>query len=157
MILHHDKNRSRSKMFYSPWLVVSLWTVVRLSAWKATEELGVPCRRQMLFIKEQNKQIRKKYKRHPKSHLPDSTYSSQVTPVYSDDMKEISSQTCLVLLLPSPNTCTDTHTHTRAHTSSVCVTRSCLDVGWLSLRCKSVADPYWPRAHSLIYFLLSWL
>lgn len=37
-------------------------------------------------------------------------------------------------------------------------THSCFgDVGWLSQRCKSVADPYWPRAHSLIYFLLSWL
>lgn len=71
-----------------------------------------------------------------------------------------------ILVLHSPHTCTDrqirqicTYAYAHAHTLalSLSLTHSCLDVGWLSQRCKSVADPYWPRAHSLIYFLLSWL
>lgn len=67
-----------------------------------------------------------------------------------------------ILVLHSPHTCTDRQirqicTYAHAHTLALSLTHSCLDVGWLSQRCKSVADPYWPRAHSLIYFLLSWL
>lgn len=97
---------------------------------------------------------------HPKSQRAHCNYSSEFTSgmPLSILMKTRERQVCTPLA-ETPRTCTGVHTEGRRPRARARVsgTRSCLDVGWLSQRCKSVADPYWPRAHSLIYFLLSWL
>lgn len=168
------KKKSRAEEFYLPCPVISLWTVSRLYAWEATEGLGVLSTADASRLRHIPLSKKTLQSQHPESHCIHCNYSSQFTfgmPL-SVLMKTWERQVC-TLPAETFNPCsaltshlhrqtnkTDMHIpYAHAHTLalSLSLTHSCLDVGWLSQRCKSVADPYWPRAHSLIYFLLSWL